>query len=1135
MTLSLPSLITSDARVRQLVASTQQLAAGQSLSVAGVAGSLASILMEVVHTEVGRQILIVARDEASAERIRDDICLVSGPQGALFFRGDEDHHRLNAGTAKSVEDIESLRLLLSHEAGIVVTHPPALTLSLAHPSALRERAFTVNVGTWTGFSRCIGLLVELGFEKKDFVETYGDYAVRGGILDVFPYVGEHPVRLEFFGDSIESIREFDPLSQRSIKELSTAFIVPDLLTVTADPPAASASLFDFLQPDAFVVLQEPGLVQAAVEKEIFLGGDRRRPWKEIKELLDFFPQLHIVNLSRSPGQGIDVQSLPQPSFNGSVQFLRKNLVDLQQKSFAITISCDTQSELVRLKELLSDMTPGEQEDHVLSEGETSTGALDVARLEFSLHTLHEGFILPGSKVALYTEHQIFNRLKRRGRQLKQKFRGMSRKELQQLHKGDYVVHTDYGIGIFEGMKKIRVRNVEQEVLKLSYEANDTLYVNLNYVNKIQKYSSKEGHIPKLSRLGSGDWERLKSRVKKRIKDIARDLIQLYARRKDAEGFAFQPDSLWQKELEASFMYEDTYDQARATREVKQDMEAPHPMDRLVCGDVGFGKTEVAVRAAFKAVLSGKQVAILVPTTILALQHRNTFVDRLARYSTNIQTLTRFKSKKEQAEIIGQLKAGTIDIVIGTHRLLSKDVGFKDLGLLVIDEEHRFGVSAKEKLRQLKAAVDTLALTATPIPRTLHFSLMGARDLSVIATPPKNRLPVITEIGQYSADLITEAVRRELRREGQVYFVHDRIQNIVEVTGQLQALLPEVRMRFAHGQMQAHELERVMLDYLEKKIDLLVCTKIIESGLDLPNVNTIIVNRADRFGMAELYQLRGRVGRSNQQAYAYLLVPPLSVLPGSAVRRLQAVEEFTELGSGFNLAMRDLEIRGAGNLLGAEQSGFIETMGFEAYTRILEEAVSEIKDQEFQGLFERHEEGSWRANDVVVDVDEDALIPDTYAQNDAERLELYRRLYAVDTPEQLREIAEELEDRFGKHPKEARNLLQVVEIRLAAADIGAQKVVIRERNMDVDFPPESDRRFYEGSLFQELMEQIGAMNDKRVSLRQQEGVLKLKVTLEGGNNDTLHSSLEFVNKLRVSKVRHAVERPAPTLSETGTPG
>lgn len=1132
---SLTSLITSDTRVRQLVASAQQLAAGQSLWVAGVAGSLASVLMEVLHAEAGKQILVVAGDELSAERIRDDICLTSGPHGAVFFGGAENHHRLATGSVKSVEDNESLRLLLSQEATIVVTHPLALTLNMAGPSTLRERAFAVNVGIECGFSDCIALLVKFGFEKKDFVETYGDYAVRGGILDVFPYVGEHPVRLEFFGDTIESIREFDPLSQRSIKELSTAFIVPDLLATAADPSMASASLFDFLQPDALVVLQEPALVRAAVEKEISRGGDKRRPWKEIEELLDLFPQIHLVSLTRSAGQGIDMQSLPQPSFNGSVQFLRKSLVDLQQKSFAITISCDTQSELVRLKELLSEMLSGEQEDQIRPEGEASTDDLDVAGIEFSLHTLHEGFILPGSKVALYTEHQIFNRLKRRGRQLKQKFRGMSRKELQQLHKGDYVVHTDYGIGIFDGMKKIRVRNVEQEVLKLSYEAKDTLYVNLNYVNKIQKYSSKEGHIPKLSRLGSGDWERLKSRVKKRIKDIARDLIQLYARRKHAQGFAFLPDSLWQKELEASFMYEDTYDQARATREVKQDMEAPHPMDRLVCGDVGFGKTEVAVRAAFKAVLSGKQVAILVPTTILALQHRNTFVDRLARYSTNIQTLSRFKSKKEQIEIVEQLKAGAIDIIIGTHRLLSKDVGFKDLGLLVIDEEHRFGVSAKEKLRQLKAAVDTLALTATPIPRTLHFSLMGARDLSVIATPPKNRLPVITEIGQYSADLITEAVRRELQRQGQVYFVHDRIQNITEVTAQLQALLPEVRIRFAHGQMQAHELEQVMLNFLEKKIDLLVCTKIIESGLDLPNVNTIIVNRADRFGMAELYQLRGRVGRSNQQAYAYLLVPPVSVLPASALRRLQAVEEFTELGSGFNLAMRDLEIRGAGNLLGAEQSGFIETMGFESYTRILEESVNEIKDQEFQGLFERHEEGAWRQNEVVVEVDEDALIPDTYAQNDAERLELYRRLYAVDTPEQLREIAAELEDRFGKHPKEVENLLHVVEIRLAAADIGARKAIIREGRLDIDFPPESDRRFYEGPVFQELMVQIGAMGDKRVSLKQQEGVLKLKVILESENNDSLHSSLEFVNRLRFPKAKLAVERPEGVPPDIGTPG
>jgi transcription-repair coupling factor (superfamily II helicase) len=842
---------------------------------------------------------------------------------------------------------------------------------------------------------------------------------------------------------------------------------------------AHSTLLDFLNPNALLILEEPELLKRTLEKSS--PSEHQLNWEELSELFAMFPQLHLTGISGNAQQQIDFAATSQPSINGSIKILRDNLAELQDKDFTIFITCDTESERDRLKDLLAELEPiAEEEEH---EQHVPEHHLDVSRILFSLEAFHEGFVLPDSKVALFTEHQIFNRLKRRGKQRRAKFKGITARELHELRKGDYVVHADYGIGRYDGLKKISVRDVEQEVVKLLYEEKDTLYVNLNYLNKIQKYASKEGHIPKLTRLGSGEWEKLKARTKKRVKDIARDLIKLYAKRKHSQGHAFDKDTLWQRELEASFMYEDTPDQAKATDETKRDMEAPFPMDRLICGDVGFGKTEVAVRAAFKAVMSGKQTAVLVPTTILAQQHYNTFLDRLSKYSTRVEVISRFKTKKEQAEIIERLKSGATDIVIGTHRLLSKDIGFKDLGLLIIDEEHRFGVAAKEKLRQFRANVDTLTLTATPIPRTLHFSLMGARDLSIINTPPRNRIPIITEIAQYHEEHIREAILREIHRGGQVFFVHDRVHDMDEEIARLQKILPQARIRYAHGQMHAHELEDVMLAFLERKFDVLVATKIIESGLDIPSVNTIVINRADKFGMAELYQLRGRVGRSNVQAYAHLLTPPISVLPRETVRRLQAIEEFTELGSGFNLAMRDLEIRGAGNLLGGEQSGFIESMGFEMYTRILEEAVAELKEQEFQDLFEKETRRRESKTQTLVEADFDVRIPETYIENDNERLAIYRRLFAVTTSEQLEEISAELTDRFGKHPEQVANLFSLVRVRLKTSKFGFRKVNISSDGVMIEFPPETETQFYEAESFQLLMTFISQKKNKRMALRQ----------------------------------------------------
>jgi transcription-repair coupling factor (superfamily II helicase) len=1104
-------IISSNERVKQALDALKTVSPGDQLSIHGSSGSFFSLLLVAIKDQIPRQLLVVARDKGAAETLSDDLRLLLGNMSVKILGGHGVSDGVFHDEHRKVEDIEALRGLVTDSVSVLVTHPEALSSKLPEPDSVRGKVLTIRSGEQRSFSATVEHLTRFSFERTDFVKVAGDYSVRGGILDVYPFVGNNPIRVEFLGDNVESIREFDLLSQRSIKGLLEAIIVPDLLPGKENGIAVNSSLMDYMRSDVLLVLDEPELIQSRVEKQTAATVEKHLAWDELEQRLRLFPSLNIYSVNIPLSGAIDLGSIPQAPFNGSIRLLKRSLLDLQDRTFRIFVTCDSQSELRRLKDLLAEAESSFIPKEKQSEAVDGEALLDVARITFSLHSLHAGFALPESRLALVTEHQIFNRIKRMDKKRRARSAGISSRDLQQLRKGDYVVHDDYGIGRYDGLRRIRVSEIDQEVVKVLYEENDTLYVNLNYVNKIQKYSSKEGHIPKLTRLGGTDWDKIKSRAKRRIKDIARDLIQLYAARKHSRGFAFEADATWQKELEASFMYEDTFDQAKATHEVKQDMEATHPMDRLVCGDVGFGKTEVAIRAAFKAVLGGKQVAVLVPTTILALQHYSTFTDRLSRYVVNVEVISRFKSRRDQTAIAEQLRAGTIDIIIGTHRLLSNDISFNDLGLLIIDEEHRFGVSAKERLRHLRADVDTLSLTATPIPRTLHFSLLGARDLSIIATPPRNRLPVITEFTRYDADSIKDAVQREQSRGGQVYFVHDKIEGIEEVAERLRSVLPGVRIAFAHGQMYTHKLEMVMRDFLEKKVDVLVCTKIIESGLDIPNVNTIFINRADGFGMAELYQLRGRVGRSNVQAYAYLLTPHISVLSKVTIQRLQAIQEFTELGSGLNLAMRDLEIRGAGNLLGREQSGFIETMGFETYARILDEAVHELKDLEFQGLFKDQSKSIRKADDTLVQAELDALIPQTYVQSDLERFEIYRRLYSVATVEQLEEVALELKDRFGTHPSEVENLFAVIKIRLAAARLGFKKVNVSDGKMEIEFPPEIQKHFYDRKEVQHIMEHKAHEQSVEVSLKRVGKTLSLSASFFGNcdNRDVLENSLEFL--------------------------
>lgn len=1109
---------------RELTGRVAALSPGHPLLLRGAPGSFLAFAAGRMYEEREGDLLLITAGEDKAQKLRDDAALLLGESGVRYFGSRPSHSASLVGgldMSSTIAQTETLVALSGKEKLLILAPVQAAAETLPRPGRFSENVIQVRVSEAHGFQKLVGQLAALGFEQKDFVEGYGDFAVRGGIIDVFPFVGENPVRLEFWGDTVESIREFDAVSQRSIRQLQSASIVPSMTgpvmtgrsstpqgpdegTAVNGPPADASSLFEYLRPNSLILFDDPALIQGELNEMAQEGISGIFSFDDILTRASRFPVVanlvagmdHSVLPGAGPaGPAIDFHAAPQPAFGGNIRKLIEEIAKLEDAGLAVTLASDTKEEAARLRELIDDTIsdPGARRDGEMPGAE----GLREIHAEFITETLHSGFLLPTAQIALFTEHEIFGRLKRRGLAKRRRFKGISQKELQQLRRGDYVVHVDHGIGSFAGLSKIRVGGVEQEVVKLLFLEDDVLYVNLNFVNRIQKYSSQEGHVPSLTKLGGPDWERLKQRAKKRIKDLARDLIALYAKRKHEKGHAFSQDTHWQKELEASFMYEDTADQATATLEVKQDMESPSPMDRLICGDVGFGKTEVAVRAAFKAVMDGTQVALLVPTTILAIQHYNTFHDRLSRYTTRVENLTRFKSKKDQERIVQELMNGSIDIVIGTHRLLSKDIGFRNLGLLIIDEEHRFGVAAKEKLRKVKATVDTLALTATPIPRTLHFSLIGARDLSLIETAPRNRLPIQTDIIAASDgsrphwQIIREAIIRELHRGGQVYVVHDRVQNIDAIANEVKHHVPEARVRVAHGQMHGHELEKTMLDFLQKEFDVLVATKIIESGLDIPSVNTIVINRADRFGLAELYQLRGRVGRSNVQAYAFLLVPPLSVLPKHTIRRLQAIEEFTELGSGFNLALRDLEIRGAGNIFGAEQSGEILEMGFEMYERIVREAVDELRQDEFKeqlkGVRAAAASGVQRV-ETVVDSDIEALIPDFFVESDTERLDIYRRLYAAGSDAEIGGIREELRDRFGEYPPEVENLFRLIELRLAASRAGFPKISLRGGRLVVTFPDAADKGFYgedddPGSPFRRIAGKVAAANKRAVRFQQ----------------------------------------------------
>ncbi|MBW7887547.1 MAG: transcription-repair coupling factor [Bacteroidetes bacterium] len=1088
----------------------------------GLAGSLWSFVVTAVFLSTNDQLFVVLDDEDRAEKLRDDCVALIGESNVKLCTAETRRSSQSLDMNSPLSQIEMMKALGAKKPGVYITHISALAYGVPERSEFAKAIIELSANTEYDFQKLIQQLQNHGFERKPIVETYGDFAVRGGILDIFPFIGEHPVRMEFWGDTIESIREFDVLSQRSIRELQSVSIVPDIVKknssdAASDESTKNTSLLSYLSETAVLFLEDTALLEKVfvdLQTELI---HTDFSYEQIQEQLKQYPR--FIHSLLTAAEAIDFKAQTQPSVNGSIKILLETITRLALKGYDIVITSDKQDELKRIQELIEEERNSVQ-TAPSSPAHAALLELPEEKMEdnilvfYTIESFHSGFVYDSAKVAVFTEHEIFGRIKARGEKKRKRFKGISQKELTTLRRGDYVTHVDYGIGRFLRLEKIVVGGIEQEVARLEYAEKGNLFVNLNYITRIQKYSSSEGHEPKLSKLGSPEWDRLKARTKKRIKDIARDLITLYAKRKHEPAYTFSPDTHWQKEMEASFMYEDTPDQLRATTEVKTDMEAAAPMDRLVCGDVGFGKTEIAVRAAFKAVMDNKQAAVLVPTTILAQQHFNTFSDRLGRYPVRIALLSRFKSSKEIKETLHKLAEGNVDIIIGTHRLLSKDVTFKDLGLLIIDEEQRFGVSAKEKLRSMRVSVDTLTLTATPIPRTLHFSLLGARDLSIINTPPRNRLPIHTEIATFDKKIIREAVLRELRRGGQIFVVNDRVHNLDQFTSTLQTYIPEAKFRTAHGQMKGHELETIMIDFLQKKFDVLVTTKIIESGVDIPSVNTIIINRADKFGLAELYQLRGRVGRSNVQAFAYLLVPPVSSLPAQTLRRLQAIEEFTELGSGFNLAMRDLEIRGAGNMLGAEQSGFIMEMGFEMYTKILEEAVAELKEQEFSNLFSKEILETRRSIETQIELDIEALIPDLYIESDTERLDVYRRLYKTKTEHEVNELRAELSDRFGSPMEEVENLFKAGLLRVAAQQTTfIRKVEIHKRTLRLYLPAEDDMQFYEGGEFQKIMSAVSSLKNIQLHFKQEGKNLLLHTSLRSDDGiERVDEAIKIINNI-----------------------
>ncbi len=1044
------------------------------LSVTGLQGSSRAVFSVGLFRKSPRVFLYILNDAETAGYFYHDVTQIMGTRQVLFFpsayKRAAKYGQLDP--ANQVLRTEVLTRLQGDDTPLlIISYPDAIAEKTVSGEHLKENTLRLSTGERVDPAFVSEVLDSYGFQYVDYVYEPGQYAVRGSILDVFSFAGEDPYRVDFFGDEIETIRTFDLDSQLSKEKLHEIRVVPEL----ARSGSKSASLFNLLPASAVIGIEDARWADSRVEslnedrlhidpKDTgFVKADLLAP-DEFREGIKPFKQVRFDHkMMDVPDATIAFNTSLQPLYHKNFDLLSDSLHRFMDEGYTIYILSDSEKQQKRLF-------------HIFNDRNDPIPFIPVNK------TLHEGFSDESLKICCFTDHQIFDRFHKYSLKSDKARSGkiaLTLKEINQLQTGDFVVHMDHGVGKFAGLVRLRIGEKVQEVIKLTYQNNDAVFVSIHSLHKISKYKGKEGEQPKLNKLGSGAWERVKERTKSKIKDIARDLIKLYAQRQQEKGFAFSKDTYLQTELEASFMYEDTPDQIKATRDVKTDMMSEQPMDRLICGDVGFGKTEIAIRAAFKAATDGKQTAVLVPTTVLATQHYHTFRERLENFPVKVDYLSRARSPKEQKAILNDLKEGEIDILIGTHRLVGKDVAFKDLGLLIIDEEQKFGVSTKEKLKQMKVNVDTLTMTATPIPRTLQFSLMGSRDLSTISTPPPNRYPIQTEVHTFDIEIIRDAVNFELSRNGQVFIVNNRIRNIYEMEALIRREIPGVRVAVGHGQMDPKNLEKVITDFMNHEQDVLIATTIIESGIDMPNVNTIIVIDAQNYGLSDLHQLRGRVGRSNRKAFCYLLAPPLYMLSTDSRRRLQAIENFAELGSGLHIAMQDLDIRGAGNLLGAEQSGFIADLGYETYRKILTEAVQELREDEFSELYngkpqnEKEGEETSFVDEVLVESDLELMFPVMYIPNDAERVAIYRELDSMETETEIMDFTKRLEDRFGRIPTQGKELIRIVRLRRMAKALGIEKVVLKGGQMILHLIPNPESPYYHSPAFDRLLNFVRA--------------------------------------------------------------
>lgn len=1112
---TLVDLYQQDQRTGTIVTQLQSDTATRTL-LTGIVGAQDCMVIAGMLADNKGPLIYIANTKEEAAYVQNTLSQLVERKVTFFpdsFKRPLLFEELNNNNSVERTEVVNAINLNSKQGHVIVTYPEAIFEKVVDPKLLEANQIVLKKGEDLDTDTVIEVLVEYGFEHNDFVYEPGQFSIRGGIVDIFSFGNEWPYRIELFDQEIESIRTFDPTSQLSIDKVDLISIIPNINSKFKQ--SQKVSLFTLFDKNTSVWVQD---MQMLIDK-IQICFDKAKDYAtslagrtndELREIFDerafMYPGdiinsidgYHIVLLSPSQEiegevKKVDFKSKPQPSFNKNFSLLIEDLNRNTSDKVDNYIFTDNKKQIERFYNIFEDLD---------------------ANVTFHpvLHAIHKGFIDPVLRVACYTDHQIFERFhKYKLRQGFTKDQALNLKMLRELETGDYVVHIDHGIGRYSGLEKIDINGHIQESVRLIYLNNDILYVGINSLHKISKYVGKDGSVPGLSKIGGDAWKNLKRKTKSKVKDIAKDLIKLYAKRKASKGFAFAEDSYLQAELEASFIFEDTPDQAKATEEVKEDMIKPYPMDRLICGDVGFGKTEIAIRAAFKAVVSGKQVAILVPTTILALQHYKTFHERLKSFDVKVDYINRFRTAKEKTQIFKDIKEGKTDILIGTHAILSKRTEFKDLGLLVIDEEQKFGVAAKEKLRSFKVNVDTLTLTATPIPRTLQFSLMSARDLSVLRTPPPNRQPIHTERRVFSEELVRDAIYYEVNRGGQVFFVHNRVKSLPTICELIRRMCPDVSVQMAHGQMDSKVLEKSLVSFIEGEYDVIVCTNIIETGLDISNANTIIINNANQFGLSDLHQLRGRVGRSNRKAFCYLFAPPLSVLTSDARKRLKVLEEFSDLGSGFNIAMRDLDIRGAGNLLGSEQSGFVTDIGYDTFQKILEEAMMELKENDYKDLFkEQIEKKKEYVRDVEVDADVEMLIPDEYVSNIQERLSLYTELNELKDEAQIDKYKQNMRDRFGPVPKSVNELLDGIRITWACKQLGFERISLKSRKLRCYFIRNPQSSYYETEHFQAILGYVGGGAGQRLGFTLKQTSSHLILIKE--SVDDLRNAKRYLDKI-----------------------